>query len=421
MNILNQDEFKILERHKNFDIKFISALEVNKNDKLIFENVSLTDFTQGKIANCGLIAVLAAISQRPEFLSKIAPKIEQTSEGMKFHFKMILKGKPIVVTVDDKLPYELLDDKISLIYAKSGNGDNLYLASLFEKAVVKLVCNSNYNKSEGILPYYAFSLFSDCMVGCYFMRKTDSKQDVIDLLKYEVDNKSSVVLAVSPDVMYKPEISKRGHAYVVMDYNLEHKAIKLYGRRERTNYFTNFETNLPLSITETADPNKMELWITLDQLEKRRLSIHSLYSKNMYSSVFKINKTLKQVTYDRDYSYVSFACKVDIKQASTFMTNIFSFSHEAEDFTLNVCTADDKKQNVKFIDEVPQPILYNENLVYGEAKSIYFQRFKLQPNQYIFEFETVFRKINNENADLLLKIGSVSECSFEEVVEEIKN
>ena len=45
MNILNKkDEFKVLERHEKYDIKFISALEVNKNAKIVFENVSLTDF-----------------------------------------------------------------------------------------------------------------------------------------------------------------------------------------------------------------------------------------------------------------------------------------------------------------------------------------------------------------------------------------
>ena len=76
MNILNQkDEFKLIERHEKYDIKFLSALEVNKNAKLILENVLLTDFKQGYIGNCGLIAALAAISQRPEFLTEIALRL----------------------------------------------------------------------------------------------------------------------------------------------------------------------------------------------------------------------------------------------------------------------------------------------------------------------------------------------------------
>ena len=263
--LVNNDEFRILERHEKCDIKFVSALEVNKNAKIVFENVPLTDFKQGDIGNCGLIAALAAISQRLEFLSEISPKIENTSEGIKVHFKMFYKGNPVVVTIDDKLPYLFSDDKISLIYAKSANGDSLYLASLFEKAVVKLVCNSNYNNSEGIQPYNVFSLFSECMVSCCVWLETDLKQNVIDYLKYEVDNKSSVVLCITPDVIFKPDsISKRGHAYVIMDYNLEHKAFKLYDQSMCTNYFTDFERNLPLSITNTADRSKGERWITLD-------------------------------------------------------------------------------------------------------------------------------------------------------------
>ena len=89
MNIYNEkDEFKVLKSHEKLDIKFISTTKVNKNAKLIFKDVSLTDFEQGKIENCGLISTLGAISQRPEFLSKTAPNIEHTSEGIKFHLKM---------------------------------------------------------------------------------------------------------------------------------------------------------------------------------------------------------------------------------------------------------------------------------------------------------------------------------------------
>ena len=77
-----KDEFKVLERHERYNIKFISAIAVNKNAKLTFEDVSLTEFKQGDIGNCGLIAALAAISQRPEFSTEIAPRIEHTIKGI---------------------------------------------------------------------------------------------------------------------------------------------------------------------------------------------------------------------------------------------------------------------------------------------------------------------------------------------------
>ena len=100
-----------------------------------------------------------------------------------------------------------------------------------------------------------------------------------------------------------------------------------------------------------------------------------------------MHKNLKQVTCDSDYSNVKCACKVDIKQASTFMINVFLFSHKAEKFKLSVYTAD--KQNVEVNNEMPQRYFHNDDYrANGEAKSLYFQRFKLKPNQYVFLLET---------------------------------
>ena len=101
------------------------------------ELVSFCDFKQGDIENCGFIAAPAAISIRPEFSSEIAPKIKHTSEGIKIHFKMFYKGKQTIVTIDDKLPFIkpklfkrfFFGKKPSLIYAKSRNDNNFYLAS----------------------------------------------------------------------------------------------------------------------------------------------------------------------------------------------------------------------------------------------------------------------------------------------------
>ena len=428
MSILNQkDEFIVLERHKNYNIKFMSATKVNKNAKLTLKNVLLTDFEQGKIGNCGLIATLGAISQRPEFLSEIAPKVERTSEGVKFYFNMFYKGKPTVVTIDDKLPFInpsffewlFFDKRPSLIYARSSNDDNLYLASLFEKAVVKLVCNNDYKNSDGIPSRYVFSLFSDCMVSyCDWLEK-DLKQNVIDHLKYEFDNKNSVVLVITPDLTCEPEdIGKAAHAYVVMDYNLEHKAIKLYNQNMCTNYFLDHEKNLPLLITETADPNKGERWITLYQLEKRRLSINSLCSKNLYKSVFKTNKNFKSTSFNKNYCAVKYSCKIHIKENSTFLINLFLFSHPAAEFRLNIITTDTERQKVETNFELLRSFLLNRNKNNGVAKGEYYQRFDLKPNNYIFQFEGLIEKSNLDELEFLLKIGSVSECSFEEVVEE---
>ena len=98
VNVHQHDEFKVLKEHENCGIEFISMTKVNKSRLLNMEQVSLSDFKQGDIGNCGLIAALAAISQRPEFLSEIAPRIEHTSEGVKLHFNMFHNGIPTKVT-----------------------------------------------------------------------------------------------------------------------------------------------------------------------------------------------------------------------------------------------------------------------------------------------------------------------------------
>ena len=80
-----------------------------------------------------------------------------------------------------------------------------------------------------------------------------------------------------------------------------------------------------------------------------------------------------------------------------------------------------KNKQLNFNEEIHRPNLYNKYPKDGEAKSLYFQRIKLQPNQYTFQFKAKIKKTDTKNVDLMLKIGSVSECSFKEVVEESKN
>ena len=117
MNNLHKIEsFKILEEHDVLGIKFLKTAELDTKTLLKKENVIFSDFMQGDIGNCGLTAVLASLSQRPEFSAEITPKIEQTSEGVKLQFNMFFKGKPKVVTIDDALPF---DKNNALVYASS--------------------------------------------------------------------------------------------------------------------------------------------------------------------------------------------------------------------------------------------------------------------------------------------------------------
>ena len=161
-NSNRQGDFKILQTHKYGGVKFLKATNFGL---MIFdyEDVSFSDFVQGDIPNCGLISALAALSQRPEFSEEIAPKIEQTSEGIKFKFKMFYEGNQVTVTIDDALPFAVNN---SLVYARSLQYDNLYLASFFEKAFVQQACNKSYDRAMYTRSQFAFSTFSNCMT-CY--------------------------------------------------------------------------------------------------------------------------------------------------------------------------------------------------------------------------------------------------------------
>ena len=72
------------------------------------DKVSYCDSRQGKLSNCGVVAALAALSQRPEFLTNIFPKIHSTIKGETRVFKMFCEGEATAVAIDDKLPFSQL-------------------------------------------------------------------------------------------------------------------------------------------------------------------------------------------------------------------------------------------------------------------------------------------------------------------------
>ena len=139
-NLVQIESFEILEKHKKREIKFVSA---KLNTKTLIEDNHLifSDFKQGFVGNCGLMAALAALSQRSEFLTKIAPTIEQTSDGIELKFNMFCEGKSITIKIDDSLPF---DEDNALVYATAQRKANLFISSLFEKAFVKQACNYSY-------------------------------------------------------------------------------------------------------------------------------------------------------------------------------------------------------------------------------------------------------------------------------------
>ena len=71
-----------------------------------FKNHPFSDFQQGDIRNDGLISALTTMSQISKFLTEIAFKIKQASDGVKLHFNMFYEGGQELVTIDDALPFD---------------------------------------------------------------------------------------------------------------------------------------------------------------------------------------------------------------------------------------------------------------------------------------------------------------------------
>ena len=413
------EKFKVLEEHKNFGITFLTT-KLDTKTQIVDENVTLCDFEQGFIGNCGLIAALAALSQRPEFLKEIVPKILQTSQGILLQFNMFCEGEPITVTIDDSLPF---DENNCLVYANAKRKENLFLSSLFEKVFVKHACNYSYERCKATRSMFVFSCFSECMTSYIIYQIKETKRSLMDYLAFEFNNKSSIVLGICPALNYEPDKEVEvGHVYAVIDYNNELKAIKLYDPRCNPKFkkLCISNTNLPFSLTENVDPNKGELWVTMDQLEKRRVAITSLHSKNMYKSVFQIKRRTSLSGLNRN-SFISLdTCKIVVEETSTFMVNFFSYSHELRNLDLIVTTADERKQNVKLNNELPSLFHFTSSCPRhnkGERELELFQRFKLQPNTYVFslEFRSSKQDSNKEELNFLMKICSISKCTFKEL------
>ena len=129
-------------------------------------------------------------------MTEYASKIEHTSKVIELHFKMFYKGNPIIVTIDDKLPFlkRSSDKELSLVDATSKKDDKFYLTSFYEKAVVKQACFKSYDLCKKINPEFVFPLLSDCLMKCCFWIQEKSKETVLNSQKFEVDNKSLIVL-----------------------------------------------------------------------------------------------------------------------------------------------------------------------------------------------------------------------------------
>ena len=165
---------------------------------------------------------------------------------------------------------------------------------------------------------------------------------LVNFIESEINNNSSLVLTINPDLSHAPEKQILSpHAYTVIDYDCHYKAVKLYEPNCSQNMCVSDE-KLPHSLTINADAAKGELWVSLDQLEKRYVAIACLLPKDMYKTIFHLNEQSDFCFVDKTTRKAVW--KVSIKEPSTFLINFFTFSHFLKAVCLKVVTDDSDKQ-----------------------------------------------------------------------------
>ena len=412
-NHQKREKFEILKEDFDRGVKFLNTnqLETIFQDK---NDVLMCDFMQGNVGNCCLIAVLAAISKRSEFWTEIAPKIVQLRNNSKYIFSMYHQGRPIKIIVDDSLPF---DKENNLVYARSLRNEKFLLASFFEKAFIKKACYNSYERSHCTDSLFAFSSFSDCMIS--YVRTLDMSLDnILSHIKSEIDQKSSLVIGIIPSLESKRSKESyeviTGHEYTIIDYNDIHNILNLYDPRCNPKYCIS-DKKIPKRLTNKTYKKNGEFWASKRQLKGRYLEVTSLHAKDAYKSVYKINNNIQVCSKDKKKRYAT--CKVILKESSTFIVNFFSYDYGVSDYQLFVKTAE-SNEDIKLEYELqPSGVsLREEKNQKGMSRVFFNEKFKLMPNSYLFyfEFTVMTEEIQSRVGNFLIKIGSTSQCIFEE-------
>ena len=157
-----------------------------------------------------------------------------------------------------------------------------------------------------------------------------------------------------------------------------------------------------------------EFWTSKRQLKGRYLFVTSLHAQDTYKSVYKIDKNIKVCPKDKKKRYVS--CKLNLKESSTIVVNFFSYDYDVSDFQLFVKTAEPVEDiELEYEQQNHRLNWPNEKNKKGMHTCFCDEKFKLKPNVYLFYFEfAVLTNTQSKVGNFLIKIGSTSQCVFEE-------
>ena len=385
------------------DDEDICVFKVSHHEKNIYkgDEHNFHDYQQGNIGNCGLAAALAGMSKHQDFskiFSRITSEIAYNKEVTKIKLNMYLQGKEEIVVIDNTLPHN--KNTSTLIYARSSKFENVLIASILEKAFVKVGCSNSYKLCEGINPYFVFSRFSGSVIDVRVWKKHESKKDALYCIYRHLYYSKSVVLCVESLFGQEPDSKDtRMHAYTAIEYNQELDALKIYEPNCSEDWCVS-NKNLPQDLIETADPNHGELWIKTEDLEKLTyLRVTSLLSdkKFKYVRVLTGEKKLKL-----DQKFVSETTfKIEVKAEARFIFNFFSNVNTKNPLLIDVESTNNNKKH-KVSNKFDYDFRNDDKSVMEE---IYFsvRKVTLKPDTYTFH---AYREISDEN----LKVEKGNSC-----------
>ena len=152
--------------------------------------MTVHDFVQGNLGNCGMVAAMAGLAKDKELRGKVAPWAEQGCRAglpPKVAFNLFKMGEAHTVEVDRKLP----TFKNKLVYCRSSNGN--LLGPLLEKALVQLHFGGNYELSYGIHPGLVMASLTNNLCEDFRSLTSDSSVDFEELLSHGWKTNSQMV------------------------------------------------------------------------------------------------------------------------------------------------------------------------------------------------------------------------------------
>lgn len=197
-------DYAQLSKYLGYVKSFKRPTEVERNPSLWgSQGIDYNDIYQGSVGDCYMVSVASALAEWPARIQRIFVQNSYNKEGI-FALNLYVKGKPTVVTVDDKLPFT----SSTPLFAKP-SPDRGWWLPILEKAYAKI--NVNYET----IGFGWMSEAARILTGAPSYRFASSKYSPASLFSYlqQVDSKQYVLTAASLD-SYNG--LAKGHAYSLL-------------------------------------------------------------------------------------------------------------------------------------------------------------------------------------------------------------